>query len=243
MCSSLPSEILDLIADHLHDEPDTLKACSLISKSWVPRARRHLFAHVEFGSTIQPWIGAFPDPSSSPAHHTRTLRIRDLGSVTAAGPGVGHWIRAFHSVVHLHLDSSCDRYGNPVSLFHGLSPAVKSLHLYLIPIPYLEIFDFVCSFPLLEDFIFSPSGYEGDADIWIAPLTSPRLTGLLELEGTIAGIRFIVRRMLDFPNSLHFTKIVLAGLSGMDFESITSLVSRCSDTLESLNVAEELIGA
>ena len=48
MSCTLPPEILDLIIDHLHDEPATLKTCCVVSKSWVPRTRKHLFALVEF---------------------------------------------------------------------------------------------------------------------------------------------------------------------------------------------------
>ncbi|KAF9645264.1 hypothetical protein BDM02DRAFT_3073690, partial [Thelephora ganbajun] len=46
--SHLPPEILDYIVDLLHDEPETLKQCCLVSKSWVSRTRKHLFANVEF---------------------------------------------------------------------------------------------------------------------------------------------------------------------------------------------------
>ena len=48
MSPSLPSEILDLIFDHVRDEQPTLKACCVISKLWMQRARRHLFARIEF---------------------------------------------------------------------------------------------------------------------------------------------------------------------------------------------------
>jgi hypothetical protein len=44
----LPPEILDYIIDLLHDEPETLKRCCLVSKSWVPRTRKHLFADIGF---------------------------------------------------------------------------------------------------------------------------------------------------------------------------------------------------
>ncbi|KAF9789198.1 hypothetical protein BJ322DRAFT_1000595, partial [Thelephora terrestris] len=48
MLPYLPPEILDLVTDNLSDEPSTLKACCLVSKSWVPRTRKHLFASVKF---------------------------------------------------------------------------------------------------------------------------------------------------------------------------------------------------
>jgi len=72
----LPPEILDLIVDHLHDEPFALRAqleiCCLVSKSWVPRTRKHLFTHLTFDdslverskSHIELWKRAFPDPFS-----------------------------------------------------------------------------------------------------------------------------------------------------------------------------------
>ena len=43
----LPAEILDYIIDHLHDTEDALRNCSLVSKSWIPRTRTHLFADVK----------------------------------------------------------------------------------------------------------------------------------------------------------------------------------------------------
>ena len=82
----LPSEILDHIADFLHDEPETLEVCCLVSKSWVPRTRRHLFTNIEFHSVnaIDLWKETFPDPSNSPAYHTRTLLIGHPEVVTVA---------------------------------------------------------------------------------------------------------------------------------------------------------------
>jgi hypothetical protein len=44
----LPPELSDYIVDLLHDQPETLKWCCLVSKSWVPRTRRHLFGDIAF---------------------------------------------------------------------------------------------------------------------------------------------------------------------------------------------------
>ena len=64
----LPPEILDSVIDLLHDEPETLKQCFLVSKSWVPRTRRHLFAYIKFrsASDLRSWKKAFPDVADSP---------------------------------------------------------------------------------------------------------------------------------------------------------------------------------
>ena len=157
MSPSLPPETLDAIIDHLHDEPTTLKTCCTVSKSWVPRTRRHLFARVEFHIPRfdhEAWKKTFPDPSNSPAHHTRSLSI--YGPLYAVA-GVGDWIRAFNSVEHLLL---ADMDLSPLVPFHALSAAVRSLHLTHTT---TDAFDLICSFPLLEDLVlFNPQPCKAD---------------------------------------------------------------------------------
>jgi len=231
MPSSLPPEIHDLIVDHLHDEPTTLKSCCVVSKSWVPRARKYFFARVEFRASkshIELWKKAFPDPSNSPAYHTRTLYIYGIPVVAATDVGVDSWIRAFHNVVHLYLDHLDQASLIP---FYGLSPTVRSLRLsYTTP----EVFGLICSFPLLEHLALVASHTEDDADQWDAPLTSPKLTGFLDLR-MFGSARPVLRRLLDLPGGLHFSKISTLFISDAT-ESVTDLVSRCSDTLEVLVV-------
>jgi hypothetical protein len=243
MPSSIPPEIADLILDQLRDEPATLKACCVVSKSWVPRARIHLFASVEFHaqkSHIELWKKTFPDPSNSPAHHTRSLAIRGIPVVTAADTDSGGWIRTFHNLVHLRLEAlgRGDR-GTSLAPFHGLSPTLRSLRLKSAS---TDVLDLVCSFPLLEDLAFLPFGYGGDT--WSIPATSPKFTGSLNLDTDIETYpalrrrvenRHAIRRLLDLPDGLHFVKIRVGSLD-VDVKSTTDLVSRCSDTLESLSI-------
>ena len=72
----LPAELLDYIVDFL-DTAIALRHCCLVSKSWIPRARRHLFAIVEFYSPehLRPWTTTFTDPSTSPACYTTFLTL------------------------------------------------------------------------------------------------------------------------------------------------------------------------
>ena len=42
----LPPEILDYIVELLHDDKTVLKRCCVVSKSWIPRTRKHLFANI-----------------------------------------------------------------------------------------------------------------------------------------------------------------------------------------------------
>ena len=227
MSFSLPPEILDLIVDHLHDQPATLRACCLVSKSWVPRSRTHLFAHVKFSEkSAERWMKTFPDPLNSPTRYTRTLTIQGLQSALG-GADAHRWIRAFHNVVRLHVNQ------HPLAPFHGLSPTIKSLRLEFGRVRLSEVFDLMCSFPLLEDLTLLIYAYEDDLDGWTTPSTSPRLTGSLMLH-SMYGIGPITRRLLDLPNGLNFTEVMSTCAKEKDIKSTTDLVSGCSNTLESL---------
>ena len=202
----------------------------------------HLFACVEFTRTsIESWVKAFPHPPSSPTHYTRTLKIRGSWLFTVECPAVGRQIRAFpfHNLVYLIMGSKSG--GSRVSLvpFHGLSPTIRSLRLQLDQVQPSEVFGLVCSFPLLEDLTLTAFNFWGRVDGWALPSTSPRLTGSLWLHTADGGTSNIMRRLLDLPNGPNFKKIELSCVDdGIGSTLTTDLVSRCSDTLESLDVSD-----
>ncbi|KAK7448795.1 hypothetical protein VKT23_013525 [Stygiomarasmius scandens] len=47
----LPQELVDTIIDFLFDDKDSLNSCALVSKSWLPSSRFHLFHTVALAST------------------------------------------------------------------------------------------------------------------------------------------------------------------------------------------------
>jgi hypothetical protein len=95
----------------------------------------------------------------------------------------------------------------------------------------MDVLDLICSFPLLEDLALDCADY--GSDTWNNPSTSPKLTGSLDLS-LFVGVRPTIRRLVGLPNGLRFTKITITVHE--DVGSITDLVSRCSDTLESLSI-------
>ena len=241
MSSSLPPEILDIIVDHLYDESATLKACCVVSKSWVPRARRHLFFQVKISSVypIKLWMEEFPHPLNSPAHYyARVLLLWELTSITAAGTYARDWIQSFCHIVELQVSIPWQDSQIQLSLvsLHGLFPSLKSLslltHHYSVPLS--EISGLICSFPLLEDLrlhITTKDNATGDG--WDAPLTWPKLTGSLHLAGSI---RPITRTLLGLPGGLCFSKISISCPADDSAGLVMDLVSKCYDTLESLRV-------
>ena len=234
----LPQETLDSIVDFLDEETEALKQCCLVAKSWVPRARKHLFDFVEFYTEnhIEAWKKTFPDPSNSPACCAHTLLVDCAENVTAADAAEGGWIPTFSRIVCLILDSE-----EGVAPFLRLSPTLKSISLTFTSLPISEVFTFICSFPFLEDLTLTgdhayleDDGSNGPQIF--APSTSPALTGSLELE-VGPGIDDLARLFLDLPGGLRFKRLAVAWLEAEGFHYIQELVAACSGTLEDLDLA------
>jgi hypothetical protein len=240
----LPADVLDHVTDHLHDKPKTLKQCCLVSKSWIPRTRKHLFADIGFctAENLQSWKETFPDPSTSPARYAKNLFVGCPEVVTTADAEVGGWITGFSRVISLRVGAP-RLDGLPSSLvpFYGFSPALKSLYVGFIIVPLPQIFDLILSSPLLEDLTVvtshGTSMPDGSGSDWVQPSTPPMLTGSLELY-ILGGIELAVRRLLSLPGGIHFRKLGLPSVYDEDPLAITGLVEGCAHTLESLQISE-----
>ena len=234
----LPQETIDDVIDLLHNKPEALKACCLVSKSWVPRTRKHLFAEIEFISVerIESWKRTFPEPSTSPAYHTHTLFVR---CTYAAMAQVDSLTQTFPRVVWLKLRFK--KSDNPsLAPFHKFSPTLKSLSADFSSLPCVQVFDLVRSFPLLEDLALtgrSLSSGDGDShgSQTAVPSNSPALTGSLDFH-IFGRMGDAMLRLLDLPNGLHFRKVAFAWTREGGLRGIAELVVRCSDTLECLDV-------
>jgi len=219
----LPAELLDDVVDLLHDAQHALEGCCLVSKSWIPRTRKHLFASVKFSTakSLESWKNTFPDPSTSPARYTKTLSISCFYAVTVADVQAGGWIRTFSRVSHLTVH-----------------------HLYgggFAAPPPLRFFDFILSLPLLEnlnasireDLANDDEGSEGSSPP-VQSSSPPRFTGSLEL--SYPGTKHISRRLLSLPGGIHFRKLILKWSKAEDLSLTMALVEGCSHALESLDI-------
>ena len=244
----LPPETLDHIIDLLHDEPETLKQCCLVSKSFVPRAQKHLFAKVEFNENRSGlWKKTFPDPTNSPAYHTHTLVVSRASGDKESG--LIHW--GFSNVERLILEGDwVARNVQPLAALPRFAPSLKSLHLSSNGSPPWEIFDLIRSFPLLEDIILHRGEFyvgSGGPPTAISSVAPP-LTGtlVLDMHGMFAVMRAI-RVLLDLPAGLRFRNIKLTWYDEEDEEDeagdqslMVELVAACSHTLEHLDIWYDL---
>ena len=244
----LPPELLDYIVDLLHDDPTMLKQCCLVSKPWIPRTRKHLFAKIWLHAkgNLESWRRMFPDPSTSPAKFAESLHIGCARAVTAADAEPGGWLTGFVRIVHLGVETQeKDVFEEPlVSLapFRRFSPTIKSLRFGSITLPLSCIFNFILSSPLLEDLTVTGYGTStGDGKGSDGPSTVPHppnppaFTGSLDLP-LGGGIKPIAGRLLSIPGGIHFRKLTLECCCEEDLLATTALVRECSHTLESLSI-------
>ena len=249
--SNFPCELLDHFVDLLHDSQTPLRNCCLVSKSWIPRARRHLFAKINFqtAENLESWKKTFPDPSTSPARYAKALLIGIPEVVTVAGSEAGAWIAGFSGVEHLELgghDPDALEWEVVFVLFRGFSP-VKSLYMKYSFIPFPYFFDLALSFPLLEDLVLAdcydvPADNGGDSDGLLAILQPPSLpvfTGCLNIVWG-GGMKSTVHWLLSLPSAIHFRKLNLTWSGEEDISLTVALVERCSRTLESLSIFHDL---
>ena len=242
----LPQETVDHIVDFLHDNWKELRKCCLVSKSWLPRARKHLFIDLEFESEdYDKWVRAFPNPINSPAHHVRTLTIR----CRLQAVGASSWIQGFTRVDRLTVDyarSGCTIPCIPLVLFYTLAASLKTLEVTYLLLPHTEIFDLVRSLPLLEDLILTGDGIVAEDDEPDEPPTvvssiPPALTGTLELF-MYTSLGRALQQLLDLPGGLRFRKLDLSWCRPQDLHQVVETVAACSNTLEHLTIASKVGG-
>jgi hypothetical protein len=244
----LPAEMLDHIIDHLHDTRDALRNCCLVSKSWIPRTRKYLFADIKFptAKSMQSWKKTFPNPSISPAYYTTTLSVGCSEVVTDVDADAGGWIGGFSRVVRLELGSQ-GLFGVSSSLtpFHGFS-LIKSLCVTFAVVPLPQIFNLILSFPLIEDLVVfasrgvsTGSAYSSDEPPTAQPSSPPMFTGSLGLY-LEAGMEPSAHRLLSLPGGIHFRMLALMWTYEEDLSGIMGLVNGCAHTLEFLDISDLL---
>ena len=248
----LPPELLDHVVDLLYDAQDALEACCLVSKSCIPRTRKHLFSHIVFDTTqkLQSWKTTFRDPSTSPASYARFLYVKLPQVITDADAEEGGWISTFSKVVHLEIGISRPDIDEPDSSlipFHGFSPDLQSLRVTFTDFLPSYISDFIHSFPLLQDiavtarYAFSSSNDFHTRLARIQPSGPLTFTGTLKLSLEL-GMGPIASPLLSLPNGLRFRNLRLTRNCEEDVRLATALVERCASTLETLKIKRKFSG-
>ena len=229
---SHPPEVFDSIIDFVHDNPEALKTCCLVSKSWVPRAQAFLQRNqVPIPRRYRSMEERFSRSHQSPAYHTRSLSVHYVESIPSADGEEGGWLQPFSNVVRLDLRSIAEPRSETKPKFRfipfygfSLVKHLRIMYLFLPP----EVFNLICSLPLLDDL----RARDRD-EVVPRPSKLPSLAGMLCI---FRSPEYVARRLLGLPISLRFRKFISKGCPEEDLEWVAALVERCSDTLESVEV-------
>jgi hypothetical protein len=112
-------------------------------------------------------------------------------------------------------------------------------------VPSPRVFNFILSFPLLEDLtLFGIYGVSADDDrsdglsTAVQPSSPPVFTGSLGLRVGVGGMKPFTRLLLSSPGGIHFRELTLTCFLEEHLSQVVALIEGCSHTLESLDISD-----
>ena len=251
--SRIPPEITDEILDHLVADSGfgdydsslvqrSLRSCSLVSKSFVPSCRRHLFHTITFTMPdLFKWIKTFPVPEESPAYYVKDLRF-SLGA-HFGGPKefVEHtpWFTNAEKLT-VTVDTAFRPIDIPFFARLPQSPTSLTMEALSCQNEFVHMLDVMAQLPNLENVTVS-----GNFVVRVGkprPATAPRgrFGGELRIRNGQTEKSF-VNLLLEVPTGLHFTKIHVHPDCACLLQTVR-LVEACCETLVELTYMGSILG-
>ena len=230
-----PQEVTDKILAHLAADSDlgSLRSCTLVSKSWIPLCRQHLFHTVTFTwLSIEGWLETFPVPEESPAHLVRCLGIQ-LGLSDNEPEKVFEHSPWFTNVERVIISA---RHGWPLHIrpHWRLPQSTTSLTLNVDVITLAGIMSIMTGLPNLDNLSLSGT-FLLNRFLSLEDGMDPRgrFGGRLRLIGGLAE-ETLMETLLEIPTGLRFTEVEIRCTRNVLLPTV-SLVEGCSKTLVKLS--------
>ncbi|KAJ7257843.1 hypothetical protein C8J57DRAFT_1721143 [Mycena rebaudengoi] len=160
--STLPGELVDSIIDFASFDPQTLAACGLVAKQWLPCSRFHLFSSIHLRrnrdrETVKSFLLLVQSPLATflscvlevHLHHHPTYEVPILstGDLLALLTRTGLRPQS----LFLYCKIQGDRLTIPPGTPQGFLASLTHLGLnFLDKVLFDTLVDYVCGFPLLE---------------------------------------------------------------------------------------------
>jgi len=226
----IPQEIIDEILDYFAADSDLsfLRSCALVSKSWVPSCRRHLFHTLEFtpGATLR-WSKTFRVPEKSPARYVKDLRVSTGGSDHL----FFKYTPWFTNVETLTLLGD----GGWAPTRWRLPHSITSLTMKTDTSNLVQVRDIMAQLPNLDSLSLSGDLVPVDRTklVRIGTTLKGRFGGRLQLLGGYV-VRDVLEMLLEIPTGLRFTEVDICGMHGCLLSTIR-LAEACCTTLVKLD--------
>ena len=241
----IPLDIINEILDHLTSDSDlrSIRACALLSKSWVQPSRGHLFHTATFTPTNAcEWLETFPVREESPAHHVRDLRFK-VGQNTAFPDkflGRMPWFTdvdrmSFFGPGSIWLGNGGSPLSREPSLWK-LPGSVTSLNIDTSAVTLVQVRDIMGQLPNLDDLALSGPFAAVDKRklMGIGTVLKGRFGGRLALRGACVG-EDVINMLLEIQSGLRFTELEIYCTSDPLPSSAVSLAEACRKTLVKLS--------
>ena len=233
----IPQEIVDEILDYLTTDCilNTLRACALVSKLWVPSCRRHLFHTALFTArNMHRWFRVFPVPEESPAHLVKELRVWIAGQDWVP-ERFFEYTSCFTNTERVHLLGYGGAPPLRVPSLWKLPQSVTSLVINSGVVTLTQIRDIMAQLPNLDDLSLMGSLIRMDngAFVGIGTVLTGRFGGKLLLRGECAD-KSVLNMLSEVPTGLRFTEVDIS-CTGKCLLSTVQLVRACGRNLVKLS--------
>ncbi|KZT07966.1 uncharacterized protein LAESUDRAFT_89935 [Laetiporus sulphureus 93-53] len=253
----LPSEICDYILDHLWDNHKTLQICSLVTREWLPKTRKHLFHSIHIFSNTR--RVAFEDVILQ-SGDALALCVRKLnlmldeleGGCPVSIPSLPRILAPLGRLEELTLCVSTwdDCYFSTEPITWPELPAVKALHLH-VPIvnDVVSLQRFICACPLLSSLelriVLTSNSDDSHAH---PPTVIPRSIVIETFQCTLRKPDPVVRWMLQGGLKLRIRRLAIDRLTSISHRGTgdtQGLLRASGECLEHLvvNLALETLSA
>lgn len=236
---NFPPELLDEIFSYLSEEDkETLRACSLVARSWVYPAQRLLFRSVVLAeNNFQLWRKRVRTKKSEPLNHVRSLHY------FAEEPGFRYshqrvdvpirWLRSFHQLHTLTLSNLHARYHFSPDIFSAFQHNLSSLSLVGLRLPWSAFVTLIDYFPNLRDLKVHNPNFNGSDSRPETPSRS--LRGVLSLTGlTDHAIKIFSNEISGMPVEYDTLKISPDALSLLTLRDYQLAIDACGGSLRHL---------
>jgi len=245
----IPLDIINEILDHLATDFRTLRACALVSRSWIQPCQRLLFHTARFTPTSAfQWLQTFPVRDESPAHHVRDLLL-GVGQVDGIPEkffGCIPWFTAVERLFLTGYGGGLLRYRGPSlgyvwfpplwePYFWNIPRSVTSLTIETGAVTLMQVRDIMAQLPNLNDLMLSGFAKE-DGRKWpgIGTILKGRFGGRLMVRGASVS-EDIINLLLEIPSGLHFVELKIECSQNRLPSSAVRLAEACGKTLVKLS--------
>ncbi|RDX46993.1 hypothetical protein OH76DRAFT_800938 [Lentinus brumalis] len=257
----IPPELCDQTIDYLWDDLESLRACSLTCKDWLPSSRFHLFRNLRLRHADDvARFRALLTSSPSIAHFVRKLSLSaDYDGTTPDGTareddgwvnGAAELFPRLHNVTTLalarvrwHALSAETR-----AAFAGVSKSVRQLFLFEVSFDASrDVIAFLSAFPSLNDLYFQAVSWKHDSPSpFDEPGTGLQIRDAVQEAGRMhlsylfldpkSSPTLVTEWLLKHPDEQHLQTIQLCWRELENTQAVGDLLQASGSSLESLQV-------